>query len=89
MQIMSSSIQIRPMTENDIDMIYKGLSGHDISKPRDYVKRCWEENQRFERDTLLAFYHVEFVGLDSGYMLTMELHKECTSSVVTSQMVEA
>jgi GNAT superfamily N-acetyltransferase len=59
---MSSPIQIRPMTENDIDLIYKVLSGYDISKPHDYVKRCWEENQRIERVTLLVFYEVEFVG---------------------------
>jgi GNAT superfamily N-acetyltransferase len=38
------------------------LSGHDISKPRDYVKRCWKENQSIERVTLLAFYESEFVG---------------------------
>jgi GNAT superfamily N-acetyltransferase len=59
---MNMRIQIRPMAQNDIDLIYKGLSGHDISKPRDYVKRCWEENQRIERVTLLAFYESEFVG---------------------------
>ncbi|MDF2652383.1 MAG: hypothetical protein K0Q73_8188 [Paenibacillus sp.] len=59
---MSSHIQIRPMTENDIDLIYKGLSDYDISKPRDYVKRCWEENQRIERATLLSFYDGEFAG---------------------------
>jgi GNAT superfamily N-acetyltransferase len=59
---MPSPIQIRPMTENDIDLIYTGLSGHDISKPHDYVKRCWAENQRIERVTLLLFYNVEFVG---------------------------
>ncbi|MDQ0897683.1 GNAT family N-acetyltransferase [Paenibacillus sp. V4I7] len=59
---MSIPIRIRPMTQNDIDLIYKGLSGHDISKPRDYVKRCWEENQSIERVTLLAFYESEFVG---------------------------
>lgn len=59
---MSMPIQIRPMTQNAIDLIYLGLSGHDISKPRDYVERCWEENQSKERVTLLAFYESEFVG---------------------------
>lgn len=59
---MSSPIQIRPMMENDIDMIYRGLSGHEISKPLDYVMRCWSENESKERVTLLAIYDSEFVG---------------------------
>jgi len=59
---MSPPIQIRPLTENDIDLIYNGLSGHDINKPRDYVKRCWDENQRKDRVTLVVFYDGEFVG---------------------------
>lgn len=59
---MSMPIQIRPMTQNTIDLIYLGLSRHDISKPRDYIERCWDENQSKERVTLLAFYESEFVG---------------------------
>lgn len=31
---MSSSIQIRKMAGNDVDLIYGGLVGHDVSKPR-------------------------------------------------------
>lgn len=59
---MNSFIQIRIMTENDIDFIFKGLSGHDVGKPRDYIERCWNENQRFERATLLALFNNEFAG---------------------------
>lgn len=39
---MSPPIQIRPLMENDIELIYIGLSGHYINKPRDYVKRYWD-----------------------------------------------
>jgi hypothetical protein len=30
---MSMTIEIRPMTQCNIDLIYMGLSGYDISKP--------------------------------------------------------
>ncbi|MBP1989544.1 GNAT family N-acetyltransferase [Paenibacillus eucommiae] len=59
---MSVPLQIRRMTQSDIDIIHKGLSGNDISKPLDYVKSCWEENKNKERVTLLVFYENEFVG---------------------------
>lgn len=59
---MSLSIEIRQMIENDINLIFDGLSGHDVSKPRDYIERCWRENLNRERTTFLAFYNGEFAG---------------------------
>lgn len=50
---MSLPVQIRPMTQEDIEMIYEGLFDHDISKPLEYIKSCWEENRSKERVTLL------------------------------------
>lgn len=59
---MSSSIQIRKMAGNDVDLIYGGLVGHDVSKPRDYVERCWRENKSGERTTFLALWDGKFIG---------------------------
>jgi GNAT superfamily N-acetyltransferase len=60
--IMALPLQIRRMTQNDIDIIHMGLSEHDVSQPLDYVQRCWQENQNEKRVTLLAFCENEFVG---------------------------
>ncbi|ASS68060.1 MULTISPECIES: GNAT family N-acetyltransferase [unclassified Paenibacillus] len=59
---MEASIVIRPMTRGDIGLIYEGLSGHDVGKPQDYIERCWEENQKGERFTLLALHEHDFAG---------------------------
>ncbi len=59
---MGSSIQIRKMAGNDVDLIYDGLFGHDVSKSRDYVERCWRENRSGERTTFLALWNGRFIG---------------------------
>ncbi|UQZ32270.1 GNAT family N-acetyltransferase [Paenibacillus sp. PK3_47] len=59
---MSYSIQIRKMTEADIAFIHKGLYGHDVSKPLEYIHDCYEQNLKEERVTLLALYEGEFAG---------------------------
>ncbi|MGK9253534.1 MULTISPECIES: GNAT family N-acetyltransferase [Paenibacillus] len=59
---METGIGIRPMTGEDIELIYEGLTGHDVGKPLDYIERCWEENQKGERATFLAFQEKEFAG---------------------------
>ncbi|MEK5237082.1 GNAT family N-acetyltransferase [Paenibacillus sp. FSL L8-0470] len=59
---MSLPVQIRPMTQEDIEMIYEGLFDHDISKPLEYIKSCWEENRSKERVTLLVFLESKLAG---------------------------
>ncbi len=59
---MSSSIRICKMAGNDVDLICDGLFGHDVSKPRDYVERCWRENKSGERTTFLALWNGKFIG---------------------------
>ncbi len=59
---MEASIGIRPMTRGGIGLIYEGLTGHDVGKPLDYIERCWEENEKGERFTLLAFHEHDFAG---------------------------
>ena len=59
---MGSSIQIRKMTSNDGELIYDGLFGHDVSKSRDCVERCWRENRSAERATFLALWNGKFIG---------------------------
>lgn len=55
-------VEIRPMIETDIELVFNGLSGHDVSKPLDYIERCWMENVSQERTTFLALCNDEFVG---------------------------
>ncbi|ULL13753.1 GNAT family N-acetyltransferase [Paenibacillus sp. H1-7] len=55
-------IEIRRMTSDDIDMVYRVFNEFEIRKPRDYVARCWDENERDIRTTLLAFYDGAFAG---------------------------
>ncbi len=59
---MNNSIEIRRMTESDVDLVYKIFTEHTINKPRDYILRCWEQNVAGERITLLAFYQSQFAG---------------------------
>lgn len=53
---MGNQIQIRQMTGEDIDIVYRVFSEHKIGKSFDYISRSWEENKAGERITLLAFY---------------------------------
>ncbi|XEC97466.1 GNAT family N-acetyltransferase [Paenibacillus tarimensis] len=59
---MNNSIDVRQMTEFDVELVYRVFTEHDIVKPRDYVSRCWEQNVAGERVTLLAFYQGQFAG---------------------------
>lgn len=59
---MTLSVQIRIMKENDIDLIYNGLHGQDVSKPHEYVERCWQENLKNQRKTFLAVCEGYFAG---------------------------
>jgi len=65
---MSNSIKIRQMTEADVELVYQVFTEHHIGKPRDYILRCWEQNETGERITLLGFYQRQFVG--SLHLLT-------------------
>jgi len=56
------NVKIRTMTSNDSDTINKGLAGHDVSKPLDYIERCWEENVNGDRVTFIAFWDGQFAG---------------------------
>ncbi|MDF2958515.1 MAG: acetyltransferase [Paenibacillus sp.] len=55
-------IQIRQMTSEDIDVVYRVFDEHQIRKPRDYIAKCWEEHKLGVRITLLAFYEGRFAG---------------------------
>ncbi|MDU0206343.1 GNAT family N-acetyltransferase [Paenibacillus sp. PFR10] len=59
---MNSHIQIRQMKSEDIDVVFQALKDHNIGKPLDYIKRCWEENYSGERVTLLALNDQKFAG---------------------------
>lgn len=59
---MNTFLQIRPMENNDITVIFQTLKQHGISKPEDYIARCWEENKSGGRITLVAFYDGKFAG---------------------------
>jgi GNAT superfamily N-acetyltransferase len=59
---MTDSVDIRQMTRSDMDVVYRVFTEHDIRKPKEYIIKCWEENQTGERITLLAFYHGQFAG---------------------------
>ncbi|ETT51939.1 GNAT family N-acetyltransferase [Paenibacillus sp. FSL P4-0338] len=59
---MSQSTLVRRMKSEDITLIHEGLAPHDVSKPVAYIEQCWEENERENRLTLLAFHENEFAG---------------------------
>lgn len=59
---MNTRIQIRPMKNEDIGVVFQTLEHHNIGKPMDYIKRCWEENKSGERITLVALYDQSFAG---------------------------
>ncbi|MFB9324571.1 GNAT family N-acetyltransferase [Paenibacillus aurantiacus] len=56
------SIEVRPMRESDVDLVYRVFDTCGIGKPMDYVRRCWEQNEAGERITLLAFDQGAFAG---------------------------
>lgn len=56
------TIQIRQMTDEDIDNVFQVFEVYDIGKPLDYLSECWEENKTGQRITLLAFYDGQFAG---------------------------
>jgi GNAT superfamily N-acetyltransferase len=55
-------IAIRQMTESDVELVYRVFAEYEISKPREYILKCWEQNVAGERTTLLAFYGDRFAG---------------------------
>ncbi|MDQ8734448.1 GNAT family N-acetyltransferase [Paenibacillus sp. LHD-38] len=59
---MNNWIEIRQMTGSDVELVYRVFTEHGIGKPRDYILRCWEQNEEGERITLLAFYQGQFAG---------------------------
>lgn len=59
---MRMPVEIRQMIQSDIDLVYDGLSGHDVSKPLDYIESCWRDNVSHERTTFLALYNDDFIG---------------------------
>lgn len=65
---MTNSIEIRQMTESDVELVYQVFTEHGVGKSRDYIQRCWEQNVTGERITLLAFYQQQFAG--SLHLLT-------------------
>jgi hypothetical protein len=65
---MGNKIQIRQMTEEDIDIIYRVFSDHNIRKSWDYISKCWEENKTGERITLLAFYEGKSIKTDNKFI---------------------
>lgn len=61
-------LEIRRIQQRDIDLVSEAFGIHGIEKSKNYINKCWQENQRGERITLLAFYHGEFAG--SLHLLT-------------------
>ncbi|CAM4092264.1 GNAT family N-acetyltransferase [Paenibacillus alkaliterrae] len=59
---MTHFIEIRQMTGEDVETVYRVFAEHKINKPKEYVMSCWEENVTGERITLLAFYQGGFAG---------------------------
>lgn len=59
---MNSHTQIRQMKREDVDLVFQALIDHNIKKPLDYIKRCWEENLSGERVTLVALNDQKFAG---------------------------
>ncbi|TNJ67401.1 GNAT family N-acetyltransferase [Paenibacillus hemerocallicola] len=55
-------IEIRQMTAKDVEVVFRVFTENRIRKPKDYVKRCWDENKYGERVTLLAFHDGQFAG---------------------------
>jgi GNAT superfamily N-acetyltransferase len=55
-------IQVRQMTEEDVELVYQVFTEHHIGKSRDYILKCWEENHSGGRITLLAFHNGQFAG---------------------------
>ncbi|WP_127530588.1 GNAT family N-acetyltransferase [Paenibacillus kobensis] len=56
------TIEVRPMTAEDVELITFHFAEHGIKKPGDYIRQCWEQNETGERVTLLAFYQGQFAG---------------------------
>ncbi|KIL40115.1 GCN5 family acetyltransferase [Gordoniibacillus kamchatkensis] len=59
---LTDSIDIRQMTREDVELVHRVFSEHQINKSMDYVLKCWEENVTGERITLAAFYNGQFAG---------------------------
>lgn len=59
---MNTHLEIRQMRSGDVDTVFQALRDHNISKPEEYIKRCWEENKAGNRITIIAFYKNEFAG---------------------------
>lgn len=59
---MRMPVEIRHMIQSGINLIFDGLRGHDVSKPLDYIGRCWSENLNQERTTFVALLNDAFVG---------------------------
>lgn len=55
-------IEIRQMTGSDVDLVFRSFTEHHIRKPRDYILKCWEQNEAGERITLLGFFQGQFAG---------------------------
>ncbi|WP_419875324.1 hypothetical protein [Candidatus Pristimantibacillus sp. PTI5] len=43
---MNDLLQIRPMIQPDVEVVFQALEEHGIGKPLDYIKRCAEQNIR-------------------------------------------
>ncbi|WP_241674541.1 GNAT family N-acetyltransferase [Paenibacillus luteus] len=59
---MNSRIHIRPMINTDVSLVFHALNHHNISKPLDYINRCWEQNKTGERTSLIALHEGQFAG---------------------------
>lgn len=59
---MNDLLQIRPMIQPDVEVVFQALEAHGIGKPMDYIKRCAEQNITGERMTLIALYDSQFAG---------------------------
>lgn len=55
-------IEIRQMTADDVELVYEVFTENQIGKPKEYVKRCGDENKSGERVTLLAYHDGQFAG---------------------------
>ncbi|MEO3946604.1 GNAT family N-acetyltransferase [Gorillibacterium sp. CAU 1737] len=56
------SLIIRQMRMEDIEPIYHAFAEHQINKPMDYLRTCWEENQTGVRITWVAVEDDQPVG---------------------------
>lgn len=59
---MNSSIQVRQMTAEDVELVYQVFTEYQIGKSKEYISKCWEENITGDRLTFLAFYNGQFAG---------------------------